>query len=93
MNWTAAAPTAGRANTVTTALIQMTVLGVTDISVTLSWNTVTGRIYRVQYKSDLSEPSWTDLAGDITADAATAIKVDGSINSTRQRYYRIVILE
>ncbi len=93
VNWTAAAPTAGRANTVTTALIQMTVLGVTDISVTLSWNTVTGRIYRVQYKSDLSEPSWTDLAGDITADAATAIKVDGSINSTRQRYYRIVILE
>ena len=86
VNWTAAVPTAGRANTVTTPPIRVTVLSVMDSSVTLSWNTVAGRTYRVQYKSDLSEPSWTDLAGDITADATTATKVDGSVNGARQRY-------
>ena len=93
VNWTAAAPTAGRANTGTTAPIQVAVLSVTDTSVTLSWNTVAGRTCRVQYKSDLSDPSWADLAGDITADAPTATKVDGSINGARQRYYRIMIFE
>ena len=93
VNWTAAAPTAGRANTGTTAPIQVAVLSVTDTSVTLSWNTVAGRTYRVQYKSDLSEPSWTDLAGDIAADGTIATKVDDSINGALQRYYRIVILD
>jgi hypothetical protein len=89
----AEAPTAGRPNTLTTPLIQVEVVSLTDTSVTLSWSTVAGRTYRVQYKSDLSEPAWTELAGDITADATTATKVDGSINGARQRYYRIVILD
>ena len=93
VNWTAEAPTAGRPNTVTTPLIQVEVGSVTDTSVTLSWNTVAGRTYRVQYKSDLSEPSWTDLSGDIASDATTATKVDGSSNGVRQRYYRIMIVE
>jgi len=91
VNWKAEAPTAGRANTVTTPLIQLEVVSVPDTSVQLSWNTVAGRTYRVEYKSDLSEPSWTELPGDITADGTTATKVDGSIIVTRQRYYRIVI--
>jgi hypothetical protein len=93
VNWIAKAPTAGRANTATTPLIQVEVLSLTDTSVTLLWSTTVGRTYRVQFKSDLAEPSWTDLAGDITADATTAIKVDGSINGARQRFYRIVIFE
>jgi hypothetical protein len=93
VNWIAKAPTAGRANTATTPLIQVEVLSLTDSSVTLSWNTVTGLKYRVQYKTYLADPVWTDLAGDISADATTAIKVDGSINGAQQRYYRIVILE
>jgi hypothetical protein len=93
VNWTAEAPTAGRANTVTTPLIQVEVVSLTDTSVTLSWNTVAGKTYRVQYKSDLSEPSWTELAGDIAAEATIATKVDGSIHGVGQRYYRIVIHE
>jgi hypothetical protein len=93
VNWTAKAPTAGRTDAATTRLIQAEVVNLTDTSVTLTWNTVAGRTYRVQYKSDLSDPSWTDLAGDITAEATTAIKADGSINGARQRYYRIVLLD
>jgi len=93
VNWKAEAPTAGRANTLTSPLIKVEVVSLTETSVTLSWNTVAGRTYRLQYKSDLSEPSWTDLAGDIPADATTATKVDGSIHGARQRYYRIMILD
>jgi len=78
---------------VTTSLIQVEAVGLTETSVTLSWNAVVGRTYRVQYKSVLSESSWTILAGDITADGTTATKVDGSLNGARQRYYRIVLLD
>ena len=49
----------------------------------LIWDALPNRTYRVQYKSDLSEPTWTDLAGDITADGATAIKVDGMMHTSR----------
>jgi len=93
VNWKTEPPTAGRPNTMTTPLIHVEVVSLTDTSVTLSWNTVAGRTYRVQFKSDLSEPSWTDLAGDVTGDAATATKVDGSITGASQRFYRIVIFE
>ena len=93
VNWLAGGPTAGRVNSVTGPLIQLAALNVTDTSVTLSWNAVAGRTYRLQTKSDLSEPTWTDVAGDITADATTATKVDGTISGAQQRYYRIVRLD
>jgi hypothetical protein len=79
--------------TVTSVMpIQIEVTSVTASSVTLSWNAVSGTVYRVQYKSDLSEPLWTDLPGDVTADAPTAAKVDGSLNGAKLRFYRIVLL-
>jgi len=79
--------------TVTSAApIQVEVTSVTASSVTLSWNAVNGTVYRVQYKSDLSDPLWTDLPGDVTADAATAKKVDSSLNGAKLRFYRVVLL-
>ena len=59
--------------------------------VTISWSAVSGRNYRVQFKSDLTEPTWTNLAGDITSTGSTAAKTDATISGNR-RYYRVVLL-
>jgi len=48
-------------------------------------------MYRVEYKSDLNETTWTDLPGDVVATGSIATKTD-SIISTPQRYYRVVLL-
>jgi hypothetical protein len=48
--------------------------------------------YRVQYKTDLSAATWTDLPGDITATTGTASKTDTTSGSDSQRYYRVELL-
>ncbi len=71
-------------------LVELT--SVTGDSVTLVWNATAGEAYRVQYKNDLVEKSWHDLAGDVTASGSTAAKIDDSLGFARQRYYRIVVV-
>jgi len=58
--------------------------------VTISWNAVVGRTYRVQFKSDLGQLTWSDLAGDVTSTGAKAEKTDTT--SATQRSYRVVLL-
>jgi hypothetical protein len=60
-------------------------------SVTISWEAVEGWTYRVQYKSNLNDSDWTDLAGDVVAPGSVGMKTDPA-PSTMQRYYRIVLL-
>lgn len=59
-------------------------------NVTLSWSAISGRSYKLQYKSSLSEVEWTDLS--------TVVAIGGSASKTEivgvgQRYYRIVALD
>jgi hypothetical protein len=58
----------------------------------LWWNALPGKTYRVQYASDLPASSWSDLGNDVTASSSTASATD-SVGSTRQRFYRIVLLD
>jgi hypothetical protein len=60
-------------------------------SVTISWSTVAGKRYRVQFKSALNDPVWSDLPGDVTAAASTATKTDSMLSET-QRSYRVVLV-
>lgn len=59
----------------------------TNDAVLLNWSAVPGRTYRVQSKAALSDSSWSDVAGDVVANAITATKtnIPGS-----QRFYRVV---
>jgi hypothetical protein len=59
--------------------------------VTITWNSVGGGSYRVQYINDLSGGGWTDLSPDVTATAATATQTD-AVGSAPQRFYRIKVL-
>jgi len=60
-------------------------------NVTIDWSAIAGRTYRVQFKADLTETTWNDLAGEVLATEATAMKTDFSV-SANQRYYRVVLV-
>jgi len=60
-------------------------------TVAITWSAVPGQIYRVQFKSDLGEATWRDVAGDVTASGSTAMKIDFTKSSAR-RYYRVMVL-
>jgi len=61
-------------------------------TVALSWSAIPGQTYRVQFKSDPGESTWSDLEGDVTADRPSAFKTD-LVNEHAQRYYRVVLLQ
>jgi len=56
--------------------------------VVLTWPTVAGRMYRVEYKSDLNETSWMALGSDYQGTGASLTIVDPD-SKTAQRFYRI----
>ncbi|MEO6033682.1 MAG: Ig-like domain-containing protein, partial [Verrucomicrobiota bacterium] len=59
--------------------------------ITLTWDAIPGRSYRVQYKNDLNQASWESLRADVTAAESFASKTDSS-GFSDQRYYRILVL-
>jgi uncharacterized repeat protein (TIGR03803 family) len=61
----------------------------TSDTITISWNSIVGQIYQVQYVSDLTSTNWTNLTSQITA--ATGITtVSDAIVPSQQRFYRVV---
>jgi YD repeat-containing protein len=64
----------------------------TGVSATIEWSAVSGKTYRVQYKDALNLNSWTDLPGDVPANGSTASKMDNTVPSHVQRYYRVILV-
>jgi len=62
----------------------------TNNQLTLLWNAIDGQTYRVQYKLEMSDPSWIDLPGDITATGETATKEDDTAGLDK-RVYRVTV--
>ncbi len=58
----------------------------------LTWAAVSGKSYRLQYKDNLADPAWSDVAGDITPAGAVGEK---NIPSTDReyRYYRVMVVK
>ena len=53
----------------------------------VTWSSITNVTYRVQFKTSLTDTSWTDLVGDVTATGPTASKTDAP--SDPVKFYRI----
>ncbi|HQL80272.1 MAG TPA: immunoglobulin domain-containing protein, partial [Verrucomicrobiota bacterium] len=63
--------------------------------ITLTWNSVPGQVYRVQYKLNLTDAEWTVLA-DPTATDWTASVADGVISyegPIPRRFFRVQVLD
>jgi hypothetical protein len=58
--------------------------------VTLAWTSVPGKMYRIQYKTNVGD-AWSALSGDVGASGLTASKTDASGLVTR-RFYRVMVL-
>jgi len=66
-------------------------VGVAGDSLTFTWSAIAGKIYQLQYKSDLAETSWNPVPGDVVATGGHASKADVIILIGR-RFYRVVAL-
>ena len=62
-------------------------------TVALNWSASAGLKYRVQYKTNLNDAAWQNLAGDITATNTVAAKTDALTPGTPQRFYRVLLVD
>ena len=57
----------------------------------ITWSSISGLTYRVQYNTLLGDTNWTDLPPDVTATDTTASQVDSNLADT-QRFYRVMVV-
>jgi hypothetical protein len=62
----------------------------TDGTISLTWSTVPGVAYQVQYTDDLTAPAWTNLRSAVTATRGT-LSASDSVTSSPQRFYRVAL--
>jgi hypothetical protein len=60
----------------------------TGSAIVLTWQTVSGHSYQIQYKEFLTDPSWTDLGSPISA-AGSSTSFTNNISGAATRFYRI----
>jgi len=70
----------------------ITQIAVTAGTATLTWLSIPGRTYRVQFKSDLNSPDWSNLVPDIVAAGAVTTQMDTTIGTAPARFYRVLLL-
>jgi hypothetical protein len=56
----------------------------------LTFRAEAGKKYRVQFKSHLTDGSWVDMPGDLTATGDAVTKVDDGIGRAASRFYRLI---
>jgi autotransporter-associated beta strand protein len=69
--------------------IDPNVVGAGTASAQLSWSSVAGAGYTVQYKTNLNQTGWLTLT-NLTAEGTTTTIVDNTSPVPNQRYYRVV---
>jgi photosystem II stability/assembly factor-like uncharacterized protein len=60
-------------------------------SVVLGWTSVSNSVYRLQYKTNLSNSTWFDVSGDVVANGPVTSKTN-LVSPVTQRFYRVVLL-
>jgi hypothetical protein len=60
-------------------------------TISLTWSTVPGLAYQVQFNTDLTQTNWANLGTALTATNTTAFASD-ALGPDPQRFYRIALL-
>ena len=72
-------------------LIQIVSVGLSNDVVTVTWTSIVGKDYRLQYKDSWADTDWTDVAPDVSASGTTAIGTN-AVEAVPQRIYRVLDL-
>ena len=61
---------------------------------TVTWDSVAGMRYQLQYKDALNDPSWTDVASPVTATGSgNKTSTDNTtVAGQPQRFYRVAVV-
>ena len=78
--------------TVVVALPPVTIITHGAGNVSLSFPTITGKSYQVQYKDNLNAPTWTNLGPGFTAGPGNATTINDNIGANPHRFYRIQVI-
>ena len=65
--------------------------GISGHSLTLSWPTVPGKTYRIEYKNNLTDATWTQLGVEQTGTGAPVV-LNVDLTATPERYYRVQVV-
>ena len=87
-------PALSATNTFTVTVVQKPTLQETTLShqvITLNWTAIIGDNYRVQYKTNIEDTTWVDLA-TVPATNTIASCTDSTLGSSA-RYYRILLAQ
>ncbi|MFO1511864.1 MAG: Ig-like domain-containing protein [Verrucomicrobiota bacterium] len=74
--------------TVTSPVFNITSITVSNQVAKVSWESVATKTYRLEYKTTLTDTSWTPVAPDITA-AGSTTSMTNVLGTATQRYYRV----
>ncbi len=66
----------------------ITAIGVTNNIATITWQSISGRVYRLEYKDDLTTPSWTEVPADVISSGSSTTATNGT-GGTTHRFYRV----
>ena len=66
-------------------------IGVTNGEAIVTWTSVSGRVYRLQFKDDVLGTNWQSVEPDVTANSSTAIGTN-TIGEAAQRFYRVQVV-
>jgi len=79
-------------------VIPAPVIAVPDISnlpgnVVVSCNAIPGRRYRLQFKSNLNDPVWTNTGAPVLASGENVFLTDSTGAGAQQRFYRVLMVD
>jgi hypothetical protein len=60
-------------------------------ALTVTWSSIPGLTYRVQYDTDLLDTNWTDLPPDVLATDIISSQTDTNLTDV-QRFYRVLVV-
>jgi hypothetical protein len=71
--------------------IRIMSVAVSNNLVVVTWTSIAGKNYRLQYKESWGDPDWTDLQPDVNASGTSAAGTNG-VDAVAQRIYRVKAL-
>ncbi len=72
--------------------LRFTEISITNSLVTLAWDAIPAQTYRLQFKTNLADVNWTDLAPDLSA-TNKFVRCTNPAMTDIQRFYRVLWIQ